>query len=192
MKKLIPLFVTAIIGTIAAYGMWELTSNTHPQTDLGEVTIGGDFSLTDQNGKTVTNQDFKGKLMLVYFGFTYCPDICPTDLSIMAQAMQKLGSDASKVAPIFITVDPERDTVAQLKSYLSNFKAPIVGLTGDTKPAIKEYKVYAQKVQRTDLNDYTMDHSAFMYLMGRDGKYITHFAHDSAPDTIAATIKEHL
>ena len=192
MIKLVVAILALLVSGIAGYALWEMsTPPSHEQTE-GEVSIGGDFTLTDQNGKTVTNKDFAGKLMLVYFGFTYCPDICPTDLSVMAQAVSKLGDDAEKVVPIFISVDPERDSIAQLKSYLTNFQVPIIGLTGDTSMAIKAYRVYAKKVQRTDLNDYTMDHSAYIYLMGRDGKYITHFAHDTAHDIITKTIKEHL
>lgn len=193
MRKLIPLMAALVIGAIAAYAMWEMTA---PKTEeAGEVTIGGPFALVNQDGKPVTDADYKGKLMLVYFGFTYCPDICPTDISIMSQAMAMLGADAAKVAPIFITIDPERDTVKQMKSYLANFKPPVEGLTGDRKAidaVIKAYKVYAQKVPRKDVNDYTMDHSAFMYVMGRDGKYLTHFAHGTPAAQIASDIRSRL
>ena len=193
MKKLIPLIAALVIGAIAAYAMWEMTALKTEET--GEVLIGGPFALVNQDGKPVTDADYKGKLMLVYFGFTYCPDICPTDLSVMAQAMGQLGSDAAKVSPIFITVDPERDTVKQMKNYLSNFKPPIEGLTGDRKAidaVLKAYRVYALKVPRKDVNDYTMDHSAYMYLMSRDGKYLTHFTHGTPPAQIANEIRRYL
>ena len=192
MKKLIPLLLALVIGVIAAYAVWEMST---PQQQQGEVTIGGPFSLINQDGKPVTEATYKGKLMLVYFGFTYCPDICPTDVSIMSQAMKQLGTDAAKIVPLFITIDPERDTVQQMKSYLSNFNPPVEGLTGDRKAidaVIKEYKVYAQKVPRKDVNDYTMDHSAYMYLMDGNGKYLTHFKHGTAPAEIANEIRGHL
>ena len=192
MKKHIPLLAALVIGVIAAYAMWGLTA---PQPQQEEVTIGGHFLLLNQEDKTVSDADYKGRLMLVYFGFTYCPDICPMDISVMSKVMAQLGPDAAKVAPIFITVDPERDTPKQLKDYLANFKPPVEGLTGDRKAidaVIKAYKVYAQKVPRKDVNDYTMDHSAFMYLMGKDGKYLTHFAHGTSPAEIATEVRNHL
>ena len=193
MKKLIPLVAALVIGVIAAYAMWEMSAPK--MEEMGEVTIGGPFALVNQDGKAVTEADYKGKLALVYFGFTYCPDICPTDLTNIAYAMVQLGDDAAKVTPIFITVDPQRDTVKQLKNYLENFKQPIVGLTGDQKAidgAVKAYKVYAQKVPRKDVNDYTMDHSAYMYLMDKNGKYLTHFVHGTPPAQIVSEIRRRL
>lgn len=201
LKNLLPVLVTLLIALGAGYGMWQLggapaTVKDGASVQTGEVTIGGPFALIDQNGKPVTDADFRGKLMLVYFGFTYCPDICPTDLSVMSRAMGMLGDAPGKaIVPVFITIDPERDTPAQLKSILSNFHPAIVGLTGE-RPAIdaavKAYRVYAQKVQREDLNDYTMDHSAFMYLMDGQGRYLTHFRHNTEPSEIVTTIRKYL
>src|SRR3954447_13332946 len=137
--------------------------------------IGGPFVLTDQNGKIRTEADFHGKLALVYFGFTYCPDVCPTDLAQMAFAVDQLGAVGEMVQPIFITVDPERDTAERLKEYLSAFHPRFVGLTGDAtaiRAAARAYRAYYQKVASGGGPDYTLDHSAFMYLMGRDGEYL--------------------
>lgn len=159
----------------------------------GEASIGGPFTLVDQNGKTVTDQDYRDKLMLVYFGFASCPDICPTDLTIMSEAAKQLGDQASKVAWLFITIDPERDTAEMLKTYMGNFHPALQGLTGTSeqiKDAIKAYRVYAQKVPQKD--GYTMDHSSFMYLMDRQGKFITHFTHNTRAEDIAKTIREQL
>lgn len=193
MKKLLVPLILFAIAAVAATAMWQWTAPA--KEDLGEAAIGGPFALINQDGKPVTDKTYSGKLMLVYFGYSFCPDICPTDLSIMSQAVNLLGADAAKVTPIFITIDPERDTPAHLKNYLASFKPAIEGLSGDkisTEAVIKSYKVYAQKVGNKDPKNYLMDHSAFMYLMGGDGKYLAHFAHNTPPAQIAAEIRKHL
>src|SRR5665213_949698 len=126
--------------------------------------IGGPFSLVEQDGRTVTDADFKGEPKLVFFGYTHCPDVCPTKLFDMTQVFQKLGPD-KKVAGLFITVDPERDTPAVMKDYMSSFDPRIVGLSGSREaidPVLKEFRVYSHK-QPTDDGDYSMDHSAIVY-----------------------------
>jgi cytochrome oxidase Cu insertion factor (SCO1/SenC/PrrC family) len=154
--------------------------------------IGGPFALIDQNGMRRTNADFRGKLMLVYFGFTYCPDVCPTDLLQMALAMDQLGQAGEMVQPVFITVDPERDTAEHLREYMSLFHPRFVGLTGDAiaiQAAAGAYRVYYKKVERDDSSDYTVDHSAFIYLMGRDGEYLGFFPPGTSAERIAETIR---
>jgi cytochrome oxidase Cu insertion factor (SCO1/SenC/PrrC family) len=154
--------------------------------------IGGPFALIDQNGMRRTNADFRGKLMLVYFGFTYCPDVCPTDLLQMALAMDQLGQAGEMVQPVFITVDPERDTAEHLRGYMSPFHPRFVGLTGDAiaiQAAAGAYRVYYKKVERDDSSDYTVDHSAFIYLMGRDGEYLGFFPPGTSAERIAETIR---
>jgi protein SCO1/2 len=161
----------------------------------GKAAIGGPFTLTDTNGNTVAEQDFRGKLMLVYFGFTYCPAICPTDLAIMTKTIYLLGDDAEKIAPIFITVDPERDTQEQIKSYLSSFSPRIIGLTGNEKQlqeAYDSYRVYRSKIENEMMEEYMIDHSAFIYLMDKDGNYLTHFPHNTKPEEIKARIESYL
>jgi len=157
--------------------------------------IGGPFALTDQNGVRRTDADFRGKLMLVYFGFTYCPDICPTDLQQMALAVDQLGPAGGTVQPVFITVDPARDTVEHLKDYMALFHPRFVGLTGDAaaiRQAARAYRVYYEKVEREDKSDYTLDHSAFIYLMDRDGRYLGFFPPGTSAERLAETMRSHL
>jgi len=140
----------------------------------GIASVGGPFKLEDQNGKPVTDEDFKGRPFLVFFGYTHCPDICPTTLFELSEIMKSLGKDADRTAAVFITVDPERDTPAVLKDYLSNFDPHVRGLTGDpdaVAAALKAYRVYAKKVPLKD-GDYTMDHTAVVYLMDKDGHFV--------------------
>ena len=154
--------------------------------------IGGPFALTDQNGARRTEADFRGKLMLVYFGFTYCPDICPTDLQQMGLAVDRLGRAGDMVEPIFITVDPERDTPEHLKEYLPLFHPRFVGLTGEATAigeAARAYRVYYKKVAWDDGSDYTVDHSAFIYLMDRAGEYLGFFPPGTPAERLASTIR---
>lgn len=154
--------------------------------------IGGPFALTDQNGTLRTDVDFRGKLMLVYFGFTYCPDVCPTDLLQMALAVDELGQAGGMVEPIFITVDPERDTSEHLKQYMLLFHPRFVGLSGDAlaiRAATDAYRVYHKKVEWDDRSGYTVDHSAFIYLMGRDGEYLGFFPPGTSAKLLAESIR---
>jgi protein SCO1/2 len=159
----------------------------------GEALVGGPFTLVDQHGAEVTEQDFAGRYMLIYFGYTYCPDFCPMSLSNMAQALDLLPpAQAEQVAPILITVDPERDTVEQLAEYAPLFHPRLVALTGSVeqvKQAAKAYRVYFSKADNGDPDAYLMDHSTFIYLMGPDGRYVRHFSHSAAPEEIAAGIE---
>lgn len=139
--------------------------------------VGGPFALVDQNGGPVTEAALAGRPSLVFFGFTHCPDVCPTTLYQMTQVYTELGADAGKVGSFFVTVDPERDTPEQLKSYLASFDPHIVGLTGDRAaldPMLKSYRVYAKKVPTTG-TDYTMDHTALVYLMDKGGRFVGAF-----------------
>jgi cytochrome oxidase Cu insertion factor (SCO1/SenC/PrrC family) len=158
-----------------------------PKAAEESAAIGGDFSLTDQNGQTVTNESLKGKLRLVYFGFTFCPDICPTALLAMAEAAKQLGNKAP--AQIFISVDPERDTVEHLKEYAENFPG-LIALTGSAesvKQAARAYKVYYKK--NGEDKNYLIDHSGFIYLMDKEGNYLAHFPHNATPDKIVTAIQ---
>ena len=158
----------------------------------GREPIGGPFALIDHTGKPRTDADFRGKLMLVYFGFTYCPDICPTDLQNIGLALDKLGPAAETVQPLFITVDPERDTPAHLADYVTMFHPRLIGLTGDAasiRKAADAYKVYYAKVLSEKGDDSTVDHTAFIYLMDRAGKYLGFFPPGTAPERIAESIR---
>lgn len=160
----------------------------------GAAAIGGSFALTDHKGQLRTEKDFAGKYMLVYFGYTYCPDICPTDLSALSKTLRLLNENSENVAAIFITVDPERDTVTHLATYMENFDPRITALTGSTadiESAKKAYKVYSAKATaKNSVAEYLIDHSAFIYLMDRNGHYLTHFAHGTDAKTMAERINQ--
>lgn len=160
----------------------------------GLPTIGGPFTLVNQEGKTVTDADFHGQYILVYFGYTYCPDVCPTSLTLIADALDLLGDKAQKVTPIFITIDPERDDPASMKMYIEHFHPRLQGLTGtpeQIKAVAKSYKAYYAKVgDGYDDGDYSMDHSSITYLMGPDGKFVTHFGHGTEPEIMAKKLAE--
>jgi len=154
--------------------------------------IGGPFRLVDQDGKTVTDADLKGKWSLVYFGYTHCPDACPTALNDIAIALDELGSKRSAVRPVFITVDPERDTPEVLKAYVTAFDAPILALTGtpeEVAQAAKGYRVYYAKHPEAG-GDYSMDHSSVIYVMDPEGRFTASFTHQSAPEEIAERLKK--
>ena len=158
------------------------------------AAVGGPFRLEDQNGQPVTDQDMKGRPFLVFFGYTHCPDICPTTLFDISQVLQKLGRDADRTGAIFITVDPERDTPTVLKDYLSNFDPHVRGLTGDANAvnaAIKAYRVYAKKVP-LEHGDYTMDHTAIVYLMDKNGRFVAPFNLKQTPDAAATELRKYL
>ena len=160
----------------------------------GAALIGGPFTLTDQDGKRVDEAQFRGKLMLVNFGYSFCPDVCPTALLDMSQAMEALGADADKVQPIFITIDPERDTPPEMKKFLSNFDPRLIGLTGTAQEiaaAAKAYRVFYAKAKGAE-RDYLMDHSALVYLMDRNGKYLSHFSVNTRGQQMAEAIKKFL
>jgi len=161
------------------------------------IPIGGPFTLVDHTGKTVTDGDFRGRYLLVFFGYTYCPDVCPTSLQTLTAALDLLGAQAEKVQPLFISVDPERDTPEALAWYVGNFHPRLIGLTGSseqTAAAAKAYRVYYAKTQEEGAadDDYLMGHSAMTYLMGPDGKYRTVFSHDVTPEEMANTLRQYL
>ncbi len=157
--------------------------------------VGGPFELIDHGGSTRTEQDFRGRLMLVYFGFTYCPDVCPTDLQAIGLAMDKLGADSANVQPLFVTVDPERDTPAHLAEYVKLFHPRLIGLTGSAEAIRKAADAYKVYYARVDLNRdaaYTVDHTAFIYLMDRDGDYLGFFPPGTSADRMVEIIRPHL
>ncbi len=199
MKNRIVLIVLAafLAGSLAAHLALQPLKDTSGQVrSEGQALIGGPFTLVDTNGRAVTDADFRGKFMLVFFGYTYCPDICPTELQVMADALNALGDQASRIVPILITIDPERDTPEQLGSYIKSFHPQLVGLTGSPEAvsaATKAYRVYSAKVKDAASSaDYLMDHSAFIYLMGPDGKYVTHLSYGVSPEKMAQVLKQTL
>jgi protein SCO1/2 len=186
-------FLALVLFAAGFAGAYTLLNAPETAQSEGTPLIGGPFSLIDTNGKRVTDRDFRGKLMLVFFGYTHCPDVCPTELQTMSTVMENLGPVADKVAPIFIAVDTKRDTPQALAEYMKNFDARITGLTGDNNDissAAKAYRVYYRKVGDSGSDNYTVDHSAFVYLMDASGKYITHFTFNTAPESMAAVIQK--
>ncbi|OKO75699.1 SCO family protein [Bradyrhizobium sp. NAS96.2] len=156
--------------------------------------VGGPFALTDQAGHARTDKEFRGRLMLVYFGFTYCPDVCPTDLQAIGLALDKLGPGGDQVQPIFITVDPERDTASHLAEYVPMFHPRLIGLTGSAEAIRKvadAYKVYYARVPLKD-GDYTVDHTAYIYLMDRGGSYLGFFPPGTSADRMVEIIRPRL
>lgn len=200
--------IAVLLAALAAIGLitwvaWTLTRPA-PRVQVGDVRtvaiapavkIGGPFTLVDQTGATVSDTTWRGKLMLIYFGYGFCPDVCPTELQIMSGALDALGDDAARVQPIFITVDPERDTVEFMADYVSHFHPDMVGLTG-TEAAINEaakaFRVYHRKAVDDSATDYLVDHSSFVYLMGPDGNFLTMFNTGTDPHTMAQTIQSYL
>jgi protein SCO1/2 len=157
--------------------------------------VGGPFELTDHTGRTRTERDFRGQLMLVYFGFTYCPDVCPTDLQSIGLALDRLGARAAGVQPLFVTVDPERDTPDHLAEYVKLFHPRLIGLTGSAaaiRKAADAYKVYYAKADPDKDGGYTVDHTAFIYLMDRDGNYLGFFPPGTTADRMVEIIRPRL
>lgn len=167
-------------------------------TTSGKALVGGPFKLIGSAGETVTDADFRGRHMLVFFGFTHCPDICPAELQVISAALAELGPKAKNIVPIFITLDPERDTPEVMGEYVKNFGAEFVSLTGSPEAiseAAKAYRVaysrFEQEGQDTSKN-YSIDHSALVYLMGPDGEYMTHFSYGTPAPKIAETLRRYL
>lgn len=163
----------------------------------GAAAIGGAFTAVNQDGQTVGDRSYRGKLQLVFFGYTFCPDVCPTELQNITLALDELEEkERAQVAPLFFSVDPERDTPAVLKEYLTNFAPSIQGLTGtpeQIRANARTFKAYYAKVPPKEAGgDYLMDHSAFTYLLDREGRYVQHFRPGAAPDEIARAIRARL
>jgi protein SCO1/2 len=187
-----------LIGALGGAGALVLTrSASGPSVETsGKALIGGPFALIDQTGKAVTDRDFRGKYMLVFFGFTHCPDICPAELQVMAASLDELGAKADEVVPIFITLDPERDTQEAMADYVKNFGQRFVGLTGSPEAiaaAAKAYRISYSKFQEDKTqSDYSIDHSALVYLMGKDGEYITHLPYGTPAAKMTETLRRYI
>ena len=188
---------TIMIAAVAAGLLWhagDQTGRLGASVSSGTAEIGGAFALTDQDGKARTEADFRGRFMLVYFGYSFCPDVCPTTLAMMSNALSKLGSRADRIVPVFITVDPGRDKPQVLKTYLASFGTNFVGLTGTGKQiesAAHAYRVYFAK-HPLDGGNYAMDHSSVIYLMGPDGRFVTYYEDEIGPDKLAADLERRL
>jgi protein SCO1 len=178
--SIIALVVTAIVGGRA------------PRAETPPVTVGGPFTLTAPDERTVTDADYHGRWLLVFFGYTSCPDLCPTTLSHIAAALGKLGPEAEKVQAIFITVDPERDTTAVMGQFTEAFDRRILGLTGTPQQiaaVLREYGAYGARRSAGATQEYLVDHSTYLYIMDPDGKFVRGFDFDASSDEIAGTLR---
>jgi protein SCO1/2 len=193
--RLLLIFVAFAAGLASVLTVVLLVSNHVPGPTIASASaIGGPFTLTDQNGKSVTDAALKGHPSLVFFGYTHCPDYCPTTLFEVSEILRALGPDAGRARAFFVTVDPERDTPAILKDYLSNFDPRLEGLTGSQAAIdhmIKTYRVYAKNVPTGD-GDYSMDHSILVYLMDKQGRFVAPFNLKRSPEAAAADLRRYL
>ena len=184
-----------LAGLIVCFGVVLLVAGRGSGPVAQQIAaIGGPFTLTDQNGRTVHDQDFSGKPFLVFFGFTHCPDVCPTTLFEISEILRTLGPDADRIHALFITVDPERDTPAVMKDYLSSFDPHLSGLTGDpaaVAAVAKAYRVYFKKVP-LDQGGYTMDHTAIDYLMDKEGRFVSPFSLKRTTEAAAADLRRYM
>jgi protein SCO1 len=185
------LFVAVVVGSF----LWR-AGNQVPALGrtlaTGQIAVGGPYALTDQDGRPRSSSSFHGKYQLIYFGYSFCPDVCPTTLALMAAALEKLGADKNHIVPIFITIDPKRDTPPVLKKYMAAFGPGFVGLTGTPEEigrVEKEFHVYAKKHPLPGGN-YSMDHSSVIYLLGPDGKLAGYFDEAVSPDDLARDIQK--
>jgi protein SCO1/2 len=184
----------AILAGVWISGLVVSAVETRGTPASGEARVGGPFTLVNERGETVTEADFRGRYMLIYFGFTFCPDVCPTELQVMASAVEALGPEAEKVTPVFITIDPERDTPEVMARYVTLFHPRLTGLTGTPEQVAataKAWHVFYRKAEdQSSPEDYTMDHSSIVFLMGPEGEYLKLFAPGTGPDQMAEGIAE--
>jgi protein SCO1 len=194
-SRLIVIFTAFVAGLMLCLGVILFVGSRGSGTvAIQTAAIGGPFRLTDEDSQPFSDQDLKGKAFLVFFGFTHCPDVCPTTLFEISEIMRKLGPDADRTAALFISVDPERDTPEAMKDYLSSFDPHLRGLTGDAASlaaVAKAYRVYYKKVPLED-GDYTMDHTAIVYLMDKDGRFVSPFNMKRTAEVAAAELRKHL
>ncbi len=188
-------FVAWLVLIVSMALVVPATADTNAPSDAKTVQTGGRFMLKDHFGRVVTDQDFSGKFMLVYFGYTYCPDVCPTSLQVITTALEILGKEADAIQPLFITVDPERDTASVLREYLSSFYPTIIGLTGSKamlESVTKKYRVFYSKTSEkgADADDYFMDHTASVFFMGPNGEYLARFPYSTTSEEMARKMRE--
>ena len=185
------IFAIIIVAVAAYFYLYRGTGSVPnpPANQTSQSLIGGPFALTDQNGQRVTDGEFRGRFMLVYFGYTHCPDVCPLGLETITQALSEVPPEsAERIQPVFITLDPERDTAPVLKDYITSFDPRLVALTGspaEIESVLKAYKVYSRKADAQAGGEYLVDHSTFTYVMGPDGRYAAHFSHGTTPEDMA-------
>lgn len=192
-RRAVLIFAAAVLVLAAGIGSYAFLLRPAGPSGSGTALVGGPFSLTNQDGQRVTEKDFLGRYMLVFFGYTYCPDICPTELQVMTAAIDMMGEEGKAVTPVFVSVDPQRDTPEVVKAYVENFSPSLVGLTGTTEEVAnmaKVYRVYYAKAGNSGSDEYLMDHSSIIYLMGPDGRFVKHFTYTTDAPRLAKELKE--
>ena len=195
--KVTTALLVLVLVTAYVAGVWPFGGKLEEVAESqGRALVGGPFSLVDHTGRRVTEADFAGQSKLMFFGYTYCPDMCPLGLATIAAAYDQLDpAEQAQLVPIFVTVDPERDTVDAIADYVDLFHPAMVGLTGtaeETDAAARAYRVYYRKAESESATDYLVDHSTFTYLMDGDNHYVTHFGHDASPADLVEGIRRHL
>ena len=196
-RRSVLLFAALVLLIAAGLGGYAYMSRElHRPQGFGTALVGGPFSLVNQDGRRVTEKDFLGKYMLVFFGYTYCPDVCPTELQVMTAALDQMGPEADRIQPVFVSIDPARDTPDVLKAYVANFGPRLAGLTGTPEEVAniaKAYRVYYAKAgNSSSTTDYLMDHSSIIYLMGPDGSFVKHMPYTTDAGKLATDLKETL
>jgi protein SCO1/2 len=195
-KPVIAIIAGVAIGAVVALAIFPETRQallpSPGSVTSGKALVGGPFTLTDDTGTRVTDKDYRGRYMLVFFGFTSCPDVCPAGLQLISAALENLGPKADRITPIFVSVDPERDTPEKLAAYVKNFNPRFVGLTGtpeEVAGVAKAYKVYFKKVPNESKPDeYGMDHTSIIYLMDSNGEFVTHFTPTTTVEELTAKL----
>jgi cytochrome oxidase Cu insertion factor (SCO1/SenC/PrrC family) len=184
------LVVLLLAAALGGYALWSARSLT---TGSGVALVGGPFTMVNHKGETVTDLSFRGKPMLLFFGFTFCPDICPTELQVMTAAIAELGEAGKDIQPILVSIDPARDTPQVLANYVANFGENVTGLTGSEQQVAEmagAYRVFYSKQDNSkDPANYLMDHSSIIYLMGANGKFIKHFSYTTDAKALATGLK---
>ncbi len=191
--RLILVLGAFVAGLVLFSAVLFIVTGRNPTPIALPSAVGGPFRLTDANSKPITDQDLKGRPFLVFFGFTHCPDVCPTTLFEVSEILRKLGPDADNMKVLFVSIDPERDTAPVLKNYLSSFDPHLVGVTGDVAAIAamaKSYRVYVKKIPLEGGN-YTMDHTAIVYLMDKNGRFVAPFNAKRPPDEAAADLRKY-
>ena len=191
-SRIIGLSVLVVAGLLAAFAGFFAMSDQPRMIVSGTPQVGGPFTLTAHTGERMTDAAFRGDYMLVVFGFTHCADVCPAELQVITAALDALGPEAERIQPLFITIDPERDTPAHLAEYMGYFHPRLIGLTGtpeEIASVAKAYHVWYEKVEEDGATDYMMDHTSITYLMGPDGKFIQHFSFGTSADDLAEALR---
>jgi protein SCO1/2 len=194
-SQIVLIFSAFLTGLVIFAGVFLYATGNFGGGGPAASAIGGPFKLVDQNGDPITDADLKGKPHLVFFGYTHCPDICPTTLFDVSEVLRALGKDADGTGALFITVDPERDTAEHLADYVSAFHRSLVGLTGapdEIRKVATAYKAYYAKVESADRKDYVVDHTAFIYLVGKDGQYLGFLPPSTTPERLGEVIRQQL